>query len=376
MTAGGARRALVVGGGIGGMCCALRLRAIGFEADLIDKDPSWRVYGAGITITGPTLRAFKQLGVLEDVKATGFCSGDAKVFTPAAEPVGVVHIPQLAPDIPATGGIMRPALHHLLSTRTRAAGVDVRLGLTVHRLEDEPNRPVQVRFSDGTSTGYELVVGADGIYSQIRELLFPDAPKPRFTGQGSWRVVAPRPPEVTSAEFYFGGPHKVGLNPCSGTELYLFLLNTVRGDPYVAPEDQLPTLRRMMSGYGGRIAGIRSALGPQSSIVYRPLETLLKPPPWFRGRTVLLGDAIHATTPHLASGAGMAVEDALVLAEELGATGSVSAALPRYVERRWQRCRTVVESSVRIGELEMANGDPAEQQRLLAEASAALAAPI
>jgi 2-polyprenyl-6-methoxyphenol hydroxylase-like FAD-dependent oxidoreductase len=272
MTASGARRALIVGGGIGGMCCGLRLRAVGFEADLIDKDPGWRVYGAGITITGPTLRAFKQLGLLEDVKATGFCSGDAKVFTPAAEPVGVVHIPQLALDIPPTGGIMRPALHHLLSTRTRAVGVRVRLGLTVDRLDDDPNRPVQVRFSDGSSDGYDLVVGADGIYSQVRKLLFPDAPKPRFTGQGSWRVVAPRPPEVTSTEFYFGGPHKVGLNPCSSTQLYMFLLNHVRGDPYVAPDDQLPTLREMLSGYGGRIASIRSALGPQSSIVYRPLE--------------------------------------------------------------------------------------------------------
>ena len=85
---------------------------------------------------------------------------------------------------------------------------------------------------------------------------------------------------------------------------------------------------------------------------------------------------MHATTPHLASGAGMAVEDALVLGEALEASSSVAAALARYMERRWNRCRTVVESSVRIGELEMANADPAEQRRLLAEASATLAGPI
>lgn len=370
------RRALVVGGGIGGMCSALRLRALGSEVDLIDKDPGWRVYGAGITITGPTLRALKQLGVLDEVKTRGFCSGDAKVFTPEGEPVGTVHTPQIAPDTPATGGIMRPVLHRILAERTRSAGVRVRLGVTVTSLDDEPPGPARVEFSDRSSGEYDLLVGADGVYSQLRALLFPDSPRPRFTGQGSWRVVAPRPAEVVSAEFYLGGPHKVGLNPCSQSQLYMFLLNHVRGDPYVAPEDQLATLRELLTGYGGRIAAIRAGLGPNSSIVYRPLETVLLPPPWFRGRTVLVGDAVHATTPHLASGAGMAVEDALVLGEALEASSSVAAALARYMERRWNRCRTVVESSVRIGELEMANADPAEQRRLLAEASATLAGPI
>jgi hypothetical protein len=72
----------------------------------------------------------------------------------------------------------------------------------------------------------------------------------------------------------------------------------------------------------------------------------------------------------------MAVEDGLVLAEELEAAGSVASALGRFMERRWSRCRLVVENSVRIGELEVAGADPETQQRLLGEASAALAAPI
>jgi 2-polyprenyl-6-methoxyphenol hydroxylase-like FAD-dependent oxidoreductase len=366
---------LVVGGGIGGMSCAIRLRALGVEVDLIDKDPGWRVYGTGITITGPTLRAFKQLGVLDEVKAVGFCSGDARVFTPAGEPAGSVRVPQLAPDIPATGGIMRPALHQILSSRTRAQGVRVRLGLTVRTLEQDPSG-VRVQTSDGRSGEYDLVVGADGVQSQLRTLLFPDAPLPNYTGQGCWRVVASRPPEVDSAEFYFGGPHKVGLNPCSPTQLYMFLLQHAPGNPHVSQAQMLPMLSQLMHGYGGQIARIRSQLGPESSIVYRPLETLLLPAPWYRGRVVLIGDAAHATTPHLASGAGMAVEDGLVLAEELEAAGSVASALERFMERRWSRCRLVVENSVRIGELEVAGADPETQQRLLGEASAALAAPI
>jgi 2-polyprenyl-6-methoxyphenol hydroxylase-like FAD-dependent oxidoreductase len=369
------KQALVVGGGIGGMSCAIRLRALDYEVDLLDKDPSWRVYGAGITITGPTLRAFKQLGILAQVKALGFCSGDARVFTADGDPAGTVSVPQIAPDIPATGGIMRPVLHQILSSTTRAVGVRVRLGVSVENLS-ETDTGVVVHTTDGVSRKYDLVVGADGVYSHLRMLLFPEAPRPRYTGQGCWRVVAPRPPEVTSAEFYFGGPHKVGLNPCSPTQLYMFLLSRAPDNRYVAPEDQLPRLHNLMDGYGGRIAAIRAELGPESSIIYRPLETLLMPPPWNRGRVVLIGDAVHATTPHLASGAGMAVEDALVLTEELSGAGSISPALRRFMERRWDRCRLVVESSVRIGELEIAGADAQEQQRLLSETSRMLAGPI
>jgi 2-polyprenyl-6-methoxyphenol hydroxylase-like FAD-dependent oxidoreductase len=367
---------LIVGGGIGGMSCAIRLRALGAGVDLIDKDPQWRVYGAGITITGPTLRAFQQLGLLEDIKQHGFCSGDAKMFTVSGEFVGPLAIPRLAADIPSTGGIMRPTLHKILSARTLAEGVQVRLGVVVDQLTESRGGRVSVQFSDGSHGSYDLVVGADGAHSQMRKMLFPDAPAPRLTGQGSWRVVAPRTPDVVSAEFYFGGPHKVGLNPCSATQLYMFLLNHAPGNPYVAPQEQLQTLAGLMTDYGGRIATIRSQLGPQSSIVYRPLEALLMPAPWFVRRTVLIGDAVHATTPHLASGAGMAVEDALVLGDELEGAATVDAALARFMERRWDRCRIVVESSVRIGELEIAHSDPSEQQRLMTEASAALAAPL
>jgi 2-polyprenyl-6-methoxyphenol hydroxylase-like FAD-dependent oxidoreductase len=252
----------------------------------------------------------------------------------------------------------------------------VRLGVVVDRLMESADGTVRVRFSDGREDSYDLVVGADGVQSQVRRLLFPDAPGPRFTGQGCWRVVAPRPPEVVSAEFYLGGPHKVGVNPCSATQLYMFLLNRLAGDFHIAPDEHLRTLQGLMQGYGGRIATIRAQLGPESSIVFRPLESVLVPAPWYRGRTVLIGDAAHATTPHLASGAGMAVEDALVLGDELDVADSVEAALRRFMERRWERCRLVVENSLKIGELEMAGSDPSEQQRLMGESSAALAAPL
>ena len=101
-----------------------------------------------------------------------------------------------------------------------------------------------------------------------------------------------------------------------------------------------------------RSAVIRDGLNPQSRIVYRPFWAVLVPPAWHRGRVVMIGDAVHATTPHLASGAGIGIEDAIVLAQELERNDDVEQALTAFTARRYERCRTVVENSLRLGDME------------------------
>ena len=100
------------------------------------------------------------------------------------------------------------------------------------------------------------------------------------------------------------------------------------------------------------------------------------PRPWWKGRVVLIGDAVHATTPHLASGACIGIEDAIVLAQEIVGADSIASGLKAFEDRRWERCRMVVENSVRLGELEINNGDRAEQASIMQASLAALAAPI
>ena len=110
--------------------------------------------------------------------------------------------------------------------------------------------------------------------------------------------------------------------------------------------------------------------------MFRPLEGLLMPQPWHRGRVVLIGDAVHATTPHLASGACIGIEDALVMAEELGRAPSVSDGLATFEARRWERCRMVVENSGRLCEIEITGGDKQEHASIMRQSQMALAAPI
>jgi len=100
------------------------------------------------------------------------------------------------------------------------------------------------------------------------------------------------------------------------------------------------------------------------------------PSPWFEGRVVLIGDAAHATTPHLASGAGMAIEDGLVLVEELAAQATVPEALDRFMQRRFERCRLVIENSVELGRLEMEHGSPMVHANLMASTMQTLRQPI
>lgn len=357
------------------MAAAISLRKLGIAVDLVEIDPHWRVYGAGITISPSTQRSFAQLGIIEQVQARGFCGDGIDIYDMAGNFLSEMPTPRLAaPDIPSQGAIMRPVLREILSEATLAAGVAVRLGVTFKSMHQD--RQVRVEFSDGRIESYDLVVGADGVRSKVRQYLFPEAALPAFTGQGCWRAVVPRPSDVVRARFFMGMQDKAGVNPVSREEMYLFLNATERAHQELDPSKLPQLLAERLRSYGGLVADIRNSLNDASRVLYRPLEKLLLPPPWYRGRILLIGDAAHSTTPHLASGAGIAVEDALVLAEEMSRASDVSRALDDFMKRRYERCRMVVENSVRLGEIEQQGGSPAEHGKLMRESQGALLAPI
>jgi 2-polyprenyl-6-methoxyphenol hydroxylase-like FAD-dependent oxidoreductase len=370
------RKVLVIGGGFSGMCAAIELRKRGIDVTLVEIDTGWRAYGAGITISGATLRALKAVGVVKEVMARGYCGDGVTLCTPDGTILGRLPTPRIAgPEVPGGGAIMRPVLAQILAEATRASGARVRLGLTFISIVQK-DAHVEVHFSDGGSDQYDLVVGADGLASSVRGLVFPDVPSPKFTGQGVWRAVIPRPEELTHCHMYMGERLKVGINPVSQEQMYLFALEDRLDDAYVDPADWLPLLKALLTGYGHYIAAARENLGSHSQILYRPLEGMLLPLPWARGRVVLIGDAAHATTPHLASGAGIGIEDALVLAEELARGGHLDEALARFQSRRWERCRLVVENSLRLGEIEQTGGSTVEHANLMRDSMIALAQPI
>jgi 2-polyprenyl-6-methoxyphenol hydroxylase-like FAD-dependent oxidoreductase len=207
--------------------------------------------------------------------------------------------------------------------------------------------------------------------------VFPDAPTPQYSGQAVWRAVLPRPPEIETITMWMGPKIKPGVNPVSKTEMYLFVTEPRPTNDQVDPATFVDQLRGLLADFPAPVLrAIREQIGPDSQIVYRPLESLLVPQPWFQNRVVLIGDAVHATTPHLASGACIGIEDALVLAEEIGRSANAQQALAAFSERRWERCRMVVENSARLGEIEITGGDKEEHGRIMRESMVALAQPI
>ncbi|WP_140635332.1 FAD-dependent oxidoreductase [Methylibium rhizosphaerae] len=372
-----ARRIIIIGGGFSGMSAAIECAKQGAEVDLVEIDPGWRSYGAGISLGGATLRALGTLGVLQRFLQEGSGHDGAEVFTPDGRLLAQLPTPRLAgPDVPGCGAIMRPVLAKMLADATRAAGVRVRLGCTFTAI-DQREDAVDVAFSDGTRGQYDLLIGADGLYSKVRETVFPDAPQPRYSGQGVWRAVLPRPAEVQGTIMWVGPKVKTGVNPVSKQEMYLFVTEDRPVNERIEPARFVPMLQELLAPFSAPlIQQVRAQLGEASQIIYRPLEGLLVPQPWYRGRVVLIGDTVHATTPHLASGACIGIEDGLVLAEELGRAAGVEAALAAFQQRRWERCRMVVENSARLGEIEATGGDKAEHARIMRDSMIALAQPI
>jgi 2-polyprenyl-6-methoxyphenol hydroxylase-like FAD-dependent oxidoreductase len=349
---------LIVGGGIAGMAAAIRFAELGAKPEIIDLDPDWKVYGAGITITGPTLRAYKRLGLIEAIKAKGAITNGTKVFRFDGLLLNELDEPPLEEGLPATGGIMRPDLHRLMQDKVKALNVPVRLGLTVDALDNQDSG-VDVTFSDGVSGRYDLVIGADSIFSGVRRLAFPHMQEAQETGQACWRVSCARPPEFDRGEFYFGHQFPGGITACADDKVYMFLLTPHIYADRIVPDDELfAAMKENLAPFGGNAGWIRDNMKPSDWINYRPLAAVIQPRPWSNGNIVLIGDAVHPTTPHLASGAGMALESAIVLADELDAAASIAEGLAAYEERRYERCRDVVESSVAIGKLQLEGGRP------------------
>lgn len=371
------QRILIIGGGFSGMAAAIALRKQGAQVDLVEIDPGWRSYGAGISLGGATLRAFRQLGVLDAFMAQGHAADGVNLLLPHGPQVATLPTPRIAgPDVPGGGAIMRPVLARILAEATRASGTQVRLGCTFTAIQQDAEG-VQVTFTDGSSQRYDLVVGADGLYSKVRETLFAGAPRPCYSGQAVWRAVLPKPDDIQTATMWIGPKVKPGVNPVSKTEMYLFVTEPRPVNDHVDPATFVDRLRALLADFPDpRLQALRDQIGPNSQIVFRPLEGLLMQRPWFKGRVVLIGDTVHATTPHLASGACIGIEDALVLADELGHSASIDQALTAFEQRRWERCRMVVENSARLGEIEIAGGDKDEHARIMRESLMALAQPI
>jgi len=243
--------------------------------------------------------------------------------------------------VPAFCALSRLRLHEILLAAAQRAGVAVRTGLTADEIHDENDR-VTVTFSDGRTGAFDLLAGFDGVRSATREYLFGTAFVPRPSGYGAWRVQVPRRDDVRGMEFLQGVGSKTGAMPLSEDLMYVFHIRPEPPDAAYQRQHYPALFRAHLAQYGSYVTEVAASLDESSDIVFSPIEPILLPWPWFRGRVVIGGDAAHTSPPHLTQGAAMAAEDGAVLAHELvTGDGPIEARLMRYSQVRYARCAFV-----------------------------------
>jgi len=335
------RRVLVVGGGVGGLTCAATFARRGVEVVLIERRPAFDIPGVGLGQPANALRVYDTLGVLDDILTSGFSYNSMYLFDPDRRLI-VEHKFLLGDDrVPAFCALSRLQLHEILLGAAKRAGVEVRLGVTVSEIHDDKDS-VEVKFSTGQRDAFDLLAGFDGIRSATRLHLVGTAFAPRPSGFGAWRVQASRPDFVRGMEFLQGIGSKTGAMPLSDDVMYLFHIRPESPGADFTGQDHARLFKERLAQYGSYVADIAASLDANSDIVYSPIEPLLLPWPWHRGRAVIGGDAAHTVAPHLTQGAAMAAEDAFVLVREvLDADVPVEDRLLRYAMKRYPRCAFV-----------------------------------
>jgi 2-polyprenyl-6-methoxyphenol hydroxylase-like FAD-dependent oxidoreductase len=363
-----AARVLIQGGGIGGLIAAAALAQRGADVDVVEHRPAASVLGVGLIQPPNALRVMAEIGVLDDCLAAGYQADGLQVVGPD----GTVLTRSPAPpagDLPAaSNGIQRRDLCRILLNAAVKAGARLFHGATIATIaEDDDGVTATFRGDTAPADGrYDLLAGFDGVRSAVRRHLFGEKYEPRLTGFSVWRVSLPRPAELERTVFAFAGPVKATLIPLSADDCYLALVA-----PEVTPQhglsgpDIVTQMQGMLSRFGGWIGPLRDVIDAPDSAAYGPIEQVTVAEPWARGRVLIGGDAAHATSPHMAQGAAMAAEDAIVLAAELDRGERLDQALDAWYRRRLPRATLVQNYSAAL--MRQEQGEPTDADLRLLE---------
>lgn len=321
---------MIVGAGIGGLALARRLGSLGVKAEILERRPRGEARGAGILLTGNAVRALDDLGLALPLRE-GSRRVNAIRFTDERQR-GLFEIKLSArPGWPAFLSVQRDTLQQILLDAARPV---VPLWSTTLGSLDEREDGIEVEFSSGARHRFDLVVGADGVHSQLRKLLFDGPPVKPIAGLCGWRFLAQRPRGLEAPQYMLGNGGTMLLHPLPADIVYCGAGPVVEAG--VEGGNDLARMRNAFAAFGGFAAEILAELGEPTPLIatrYWHVEQR----PWHAGRCVLIGDAAHACAPTLAQGGAMALEDALVLGDLLGGQASLAVALREFEARRAPR---------------------------------------
>lgn len=353
-------RVAIAGSGVAALAIAIQLAKAGVHVDVFEAKPELSTHGSGISLQGNALRVFDALGIWDDVRDAGFPFEGLNLRAPGPGATVVAELPDVktgGPNYPSAMGMPRAALAQILLAHAEKAGAHLHFGSTVTGVDNSDNGTVAVSVNGERAGVYDLLVGADGLNSTVRELIGIDT-RPQPTGMGIWRSFVSRPPEVTKSELYYGGPvYIAGYTPTGEDSMYAFLVERAQDRFGVSGDEATTIMLDESRAYDGPWNSVRADLEGGSQANYTWFTQHIVPAPWNRKRAVIIGDAAHSCPPTIAQGAAQALEDALVLAELLVGRDAVDQQLwDDFHARRLPRAQAVVEASVQLGQWQI-DGD-------------------
>lgn len=338
---------LVIGGGIGGLSLARELALRNRPVTVLERAAQIAPIGAGIIMNPNAMGVLERNGLAGEVRTDAWPYMRRETRDAAGRLLAVRDYgPLYESGKLAQGALVHRAHLHEVLHRSLPEGT-VRLGVTARRIEVRADKVV-VETEGGESFEADVLVGADGIRSLVRRQLFGEL-APVYMGYRSHRLVVPAHPAVRDFTEFLGRGQRIGLVPISPKRLYIWTtFNSPREPaPVLESADQF---RAMFAQFTDpRIQEIFAGLRSAEGIITTDVEEI-RQKRWAAGRAALLGDAVHAMTPNIGQGAGMAMEDAAVLAEELASASELDVSLKKYVERRGPRAELIVRVSRTVGE--------------------------
>ncbi len=343
-------RAIIVGGGIGGLTAAIALRRAGIEPEVYERAPEPREVGAGISLWANALAALKSIDALGPVLARGEVMRVAQVRTRRGRVLQSSSADRLqtGQGVPAILMIHRAELLEALLGQLPSG--TVRFGHEC-RCVGQELFGVRVLFRAGASdlhASADLLIGADGIHSVVRSGLL-GAQKPRYSGYTCWRGVAPVGDDLVPPGYVgevWGRGRRFGITRIGGGRVYWWA--TANRPEGGRDADARAELAREYNGWTAPVPAIIDAT-PADAIIRNDIVDRPPSRTWGCGRITLLGDAAHPTTPNLGMGGCMAIEDGVCIARTLSGGGVVPAALRAYEQSRFARTARVTRLSARLG---------------------------
>lgn len=321
-------RVLLIGGGIAGPVLALFLQKAGYDVQIFEASHGPREEGGALGLAPNGMHVLAAAGVIEHVRDVSVTSSEWAFENQKGQILACIEPGDSGRYGQAGVLITRAALHRVLVDQAQSQGIPVHYGKRLLSIEDHRNQPVIAHFSDGAAAEGDFLVGADGIRSQVRQAIMPEAPKPAYTGlmaPGGFSPclvphVTPRSPQ--RSHFIFGKKAFFGYFPIVTPEgPRTAWWSTASAD--LASKEQIAALskdewqRRLLGLHGEWADPVPFLIQSATEILPIAIHDVPSLPRWSVGRTVLVGDAAHAVAPHSGQGASMALEDAMFLAKLL-----------------------------------------------------------